>query len=182
MKWLWCLMLFPALAWGMGNKPQKPVVTLPGKPGLMIRDDHLRANPDPTAASLASLKKGDGLRILKGEGGWTQVYAEGRTGWVRILSVKSESGASADLGSLADVTAERDPGKVVAVAGARGLDEIQLKSARFNADEIAMLNQYQATAQEAREHARQAGLTPGRLDYLAAPSSRDSSPLSIMEP
>lgn len=170
------LALVPVLALGMGTPPQKPAATAPGTPGVMLRDDVLRAEPRATAASVLALGKGSKVRVLAGDGGWTQVYAAGKTGWVRILSLKSDLAATPDLGALVEVGGRQaDSGRVVAVAGARGLDEIQLKSAQYNADELAILDAFAASRADAEHFARTAGLAGRAMPYLPKPETPASS-------
>lgn len=176
MKAWFLLLLLPSLAPAMGTPPQKPAAAAPGNPGVMLRDDVLKASPSLAADAVAKLGQGDKVRILAGNGGWTQVYAAGKAGWVRILSVKSEFSATPDLGALVEAgNRPHDPGKVVAVAGARGLDEVELKSARFNPDELALLDAHIASRAEAEQFAQVAGLVRRELPYLPSPESRASS-------
>ena len=173
---LYFLMLLPALALAMGTPPQKTTTAAPGAPGVMLRDDALRASPSATAASVAQLGRGAQVRVLAGDGGWTQVYAAGKTGWVRILSVKSDLASTPDLGALVEVGKRApDAGRVVAVAGARGLDEIQLKSAQYRADELVILDAFAASRADAEAFARVAGLVSRDLPYLPKPENSASS-------
>jgi hypothetical protein len=166
----------PVLALAMGTPPQKPAATAPGTPGVMLRDDVLMAEPRATAASVLALGKGSKVRVLAGDGGWTQVYAAGKTGWVRILSLKSDIAATPDLGALAEVGGRQaDSGRVVAVAGARGLDEVQLKSARFSADELTLLDAFAASRVDAEHFAWTAGLAGCEISYLPEPETPASS-------
>ncbi len=175
-RWVLPLLLFPGLVLAMGNAPRKPVAQMPGNPAVMLRDDALRAAPQVAAERLASLGKGQEVRALTSEGGWTQVYATGLTGWVRILSVKSLTATQADLGALAEVgQAPRDPGRVVAVAGARGLDEEDLKSAHYAPEQLLVLDTYRVSAADARQFAQVAGLVRRDISYLPGPDGRHSS-------
>jgi hypothetical protein len=173
--WLF-LLSWPGLVLAMATPPQKPLAAAPGNPGIMLRDDALKAAPSAAADSVAKLGKGAKVRVLASDGGWTQVYAVGKTGWVRILSVKSDTAAMPDLGGLAEAGSRpRDPGKVVAVAGARGLDEVELKAARFNPDELVLLDTYAASSAEAGQFAQLAGLVRRELPYLDKPESHATS-------
>lgn len=171
------LLLLPGLTLAMGTPPQKPTaVATPGTPGVMLRNDALRASPGTAAASVVQLNRGDKVRVLTSDGGWTQVHASGKTGWVRILSVKSETATASDLGVLVE-TGKRpaDAGKVVAVAGARGLDEVALKAARFDAEELARMDTYVADRADAEQFAQRAGLASRKIAYLPDPDHRATS-------
>lgn len=169
------LLLLPTLALAMGTPPQKPAATAPGAPGVMLRDDVLRAQPSAAAASVVKLGKGAQVRVLAGDGGWTQVYAAGKTGWVRILSVKSDIAATPDLRAVVEVGQRpADAGRVVAVAGARGLDEVELQSARYSPDELILLDTYAVSRADAERFARVAGLERRDLPFLANPDGAAS--------
>jgi hypothetical protein len=141
-------------------------------PGVMIKDDELKATASTAAASVGRVAKGATVEILARQGGWTRVSSGGKTGWVRILAVKSSApaaGAGDVLGLVQAGTSKRDPGKVVAVAGLRGLNEEELRLARFNPDELLLLDRYASNRMDAERHARDAGLRPASVEYLPDP-------------
>lgn len=151
--------------------------------GTMIRDDQLRAAASATAAVMAQVPRGAAVEVLARQGGWTQIRVSGRTGWVRMLSVRTTETAQRDVGGeLAGVigmgTRQADPGRVVSVAGVRGLSEQDLKAARFNAQELELLDRYAVSRNAAQSFAREGGLAARSIDYLPAPaqSDRQSSP------
>ncbi len=164
--WVWAAWAVPALA----------------ASGVMLRDEVLRGAASATAPEVGSVARGASVEVLGRQGGWTQVRAAGRSGWVRVLSVRSDAPAStAGLAGLVEAgTTRRDPGQVVAVAGLRGLTEEQLKTARFNAAELARLNQYAVTRADAEQFARAAALQRQEVGYIARPggdgAARDAGP------
>lgn len=153
--------------------------------GTMLRDDQLRATAAATAPVIAQVPRGANVEVLGRQGGWTQIRVGGRTGWVRMLSVRSSETVQRDVGrELAGVigmgTRQADPSRVVAVAGVRGLTltEQQLKEARFNAQELERLERYAVSRKEAQAFAREGGLVARAVDYIPAPAQarRQSSP------
>lgn len=142
--------------------------------GTLIKDDDLRSSPSASASRIASVDKGSAVEVLGRQGGWTQIRAEGRTGWVRILSVRTSvtTGSPADLAAL---TSRRD-GQVVAVAGLRGLNEEELRTARFSAGELMQLDRYQVDQAEARSFARAANLVSRQVAYLPEPKTESAAP------
>jgi hypothetical protein len=155
--WLWLLAL-PAWA----------------APGVMLRDDNLRSAPAATAAAVGTVAKGQAVEVLGRQGGWSRVQAQGKTGWVRLLSVRGGAVAQTDVGGeLAGVLAlgatRRDPGKVVAVAGVRGLSEEELKQAHYDARQLERLEGYAVSLAEANRFAAEAGLSRREVAYLPAP-------------
>lgn len=162
-------LLAPGGVMGMGSAPQKGATTSTvGMASVMLRDDDLRAAPDAGAAVLARLAKGSAVRVLAGDGGWTQVSANGRVGWVRILSVRDGGSAvsARDVGALAG---RREPGEIVAVAGVRGLDEVALSQAEFDAEALLRLDTYAVGRDEAERFAHEAGLRARTVEHLPAP-------------
>lgn len=176
------------LACAMGTPPQQTAKTESqpaGNLSVMLKDDDLRAQPDATAPTLGRLAKGSSVRILASQGGWTRVTADGRTGWVRVLSVRSASQSGADLTGLVKAgTAAPDSGKVVAVAGVRGLDEESLKSAAFNPAQIQLLDSYALGRAEAEQFAQAAGLRALAVPYLdrVAPESIQGAASNSIDP
>ena len=124
--------------------------------GNMIKNDDLRASAASGSAVLGQASKGATVEVLERQGGWTQIKHAGKTGWVRILSVRlaTESGTNV-IGGLAQMGGSRpDSRRVVAVAGLRGLNEEELRGARFNATELARLKQYVSSRADAEQFAR----------------------------
>lgn len=147
--------------------------------GTMIKDEDLRQSASSSAASMGRVSKGASVEVLTRQGGWTQVNHAGVKGWVRILSVKSSvdsSGGNA-LGVLQMGTAKRDPSRVVAVAGLRGLNEEELRGAHFNANELLRLDQFISSRMDAEQFARSAGLHHLDVAYIELPKrQRESTP------
>ena len=149
--------------------------------GTMIKNDALRQSASASAASVGQVSKGASVEILARQGGWTQIRHAGATGWVRILSVKtSAGGAGGDaLGLIGMGTSQHDPSRVVAVAGLRGLNEEELRAARFNANELLRLDQYISSRSDAEQFARSAGLRRLEVAYIKLPKrEQESTPSS----
>lgn len=145
--------------------------------GVMLKDDDLRNAASAGAASVGRVDKGARVEVLGRQGGWTQVSAGGRKGWVRILSVRAESGADAGAGlaGLLEAGSRRgDSSRVVATAGLRGLNEEELRSARFDAKELMSLDRYQVDRAAAEHYARAVGLRSQDVGYLPAPQREQS--------
>jgi hypothetical protein len=146
-------------------------------PGAMIKDEDLRASASNGAAVLGKALKGATVDVIGRQGGWTQVSHAGVTGWVRILSVKSsvESSGAGFGGILQMGTARRDPSRVVAVAGVRGLNEEELRGAHFNAGELAKLQQYGSSRADAEKFAANAGLRSQKVAYIKSAKKESES-------
>lgn len=156
------LLSFAALAWS-------------AETGIAARDLDLRADPRNDAKIVGKLQKDGRFELLKYEKFWAQVSAGNRQGWVMsfYLSMGAEPAANPSPGrvvaeSLGLVT-RRQGGQATAVLGIRGIDEEQLKAARFNAEELKKLESFLVTRPTATVFAREIPLGPVKVDYLRAP-------------
>ena len=151
-------------------------------PGTMLRDEKLYSQPSSTSAVAGSAAKGTSVNILTKQGGWLRVTAGKTTGWIRLLSVRAGEGGLGGAG-LGDVvgaaTTKSDPSRVVAVAGLRGLNDEDLKQAKFNAEELARLEATGVTPTQARSFASQSGLA--MVNVPALPEPKPAQPSSQWE-
>lgn len=144
-------------------------------PGVALKDENMLAKPSATAAAVGKMTKGMAVDISAKQGGWLQVKAGAAQGWVRLLSVRAGSGGAGSnglagvAGVAGAVTQKSDSSRVVAVAGVRGLNEEQLKGAKFNADELARLEAYTVNASQAQAFADKSGLKAVKVKALPKP-------------
>lgn len=147
-------------------------------PGTVLRNDTLYSQPSAASTAAGKVSKGASVDILARQGGWLRVTSGKSTGWIRLLSVRAGAGGLGGAG-LGDVvgaaTTRSDPSRVVAVAGLRGLNDEDLKQAKFNGEELSRLNAWQATPAQARSFAAQAGLKTASVAALPAPEAAQSS-------
>jgi len=180
-RWVWALLTLSGIACSgaalaMGTPPQKPGKSLPDATSnaVMLKADDVRAEPNPAASVLVRADKGARVLLLGNQGGWSKIGLAGNTGWVRILSVSADAGANiglSDLGALG----KKPQGKVVGVAGVRGLDEDMLKLASYNEAEIVLLQGYAVSRQQAQAFAQAAGLQARAMAYLPSASAAKES-------
>ena len=161
---------FSAMSQAMGTPPQKTARTVAesNANAVMLKADVLRATPNAESAELSRIEKGARVRLLVSQGGWSQITVINKTGWVRVLSVSSEARDAVDLSDLGAL-GKKPQGRVVAVAGTRGLDEENLKAASYSEAEIALLHGYLMGRTEAEQFAESAGLRARDMPYLATP-------------
>jgi len=147
-------------------------------PGTVLLNEKLYSQPSSGASVAATVNKGTSVNIVAKKGGWLQVTAGRSTGWIRLLSVRAGSGGSGGAG-FGDVvgaaTTRSDPSRVVAVAGLRGLSDVDLKQAKFNADELNRMDAWQMSSSETSSFARKAGLVAVKVPGLPAPQPAQSS-------
>lgn len=146
-----------------------------GEAGTMLKPDELKAAPFRDAKTVGKLASGDKLDILKQQSGWYQVKSAKASGWVRMLSVRRgamrKGSAVSGLAGLASGRA--GTGKVVASTGVRGLNEEDLKSAKFDEAETKKMEAHAVSKDAARKFASQAQLKSVKLDYLPKPQGGD---------
>lgn len=154
--------------YGLALVSAASLAAAPAVSGMMIKDDTLRAQPSASAPAAGQAVKGAEVEVLGRQAGWTRIKAGNATGWVRLLSVRTNApgGNVADIGAMLD---KRESGKVVAVAGLRGLSEEELKGARFDARELAMLDRFKADRQTAQQYAQLHGLHMRSMEHLPKP-------------
>ncbi len=147
-------------------------------PGTVLRAEKLYSQPASTSKVTASVAKGTSVDILAKQGGWLRVKAGKSTGWIRLLSVRAGAGGLGGTG-VGDVvgaaTTRSDPSRVVAVAGLRGLNDEDLKQAKFNGEELARMEGQSVTAAQARSFAAQSGLSVAKVPDLPKPKAAQPS-------
>jgi hypothetical protein len=89
-----------------------------------------------------------------------------------MLSVrkgKAARGGSDASGLLGLASGRAGTGKVVATTGIRGLNEEELKAAKFDGKELERAESYATSKQAAAKFAAQGKLAARKFDYLPAP-------------
>lgn len=139
-------------------------------PGMLVRAESLRDKPFADAKVIAPAAAGAKVSIVTRSGGWYQITAGGKTGWVRMLSVRrSTSTTGTSVAGIAGVASGRTgTGAVVTTTGVRGLGDGELAAAPFNEAQIAQAEKYRVARKDADAFAKQGGLTA-----IAAPSLPD---------
>ncbi|MDO8812501.1 MAG: SH3 domain-containing protein [Gallionella sp.] len=140
--------------------------------GTALKSDDLKAEPFRDAKTVMTLATGDKVDILNKDGGWLQVKSAKGKGWVRMLSIRksdARKGSGNASGLLALSSGRAGTGKVVATTGIRGLDEEELKAAKFNEAELKRAESYASSKPEAAKFAASGKLVARPFDYLPAP-------------
>ena len=140
--------------------------------GNVIRADEIRVEPFRDAKTIATLSVGDKVQIVKKNGGWLQIESSKGKGWVHMLNVRKGGArkSTESIGGLLGMASGRSgTGKVVATTGIRGLDEVELQSAKFNETELNLVESYAISRAEAQSFAVQGKLVAHKFDYLPSP-------------
>ena len=139
--------------------------------GTALKADAIKKEPFSDAQTIATLAAGDKVNIFKKDGGWLNVKSAKGNGWVRMLSIRrgdSQKEKSLAAGVMGLASGRAGTGKVVATTGIRGLDEEDLKTAKFDAGELKLDESFATTRAEAQKFANQGKLMPLSFDYLPA--------------
>jgi len=151
-----------------------PVSAAAQEIGTALKPDEIKAEPFQDARTMARIAKGDRVEVITRQGGWLQVKAGSRTGWVRLLSVRrgqaAQTSVAQEVGGVAGVaTGRTGTGKVVSTTGVRGLDAEELKAAKFDEKQIAKAESLAVSADDGRRFAAQAGLAAQTVKPLPDP-------------
>lgn len=141
------------------------------EPVTLERDSVLRAEPRTDAAAVGNLAKGASGDAVARQGAWVQVKSGALVGWLYSFNVRfgAVAGAADSAGGgsvLGRLFGPRQRVNVTATIGIRGLDEEDLKQARFDGGQIQVLDGFAATADQSAAHATDAGLAASRIDYF----------------
>lgn len=141
--------------------------------GYAVRQTEVKKEPFTDARTVGTLEERAQLKVLSRQGGWVQVESGALSGWVRMLSIRTNSGQASvvsGLKSLFNVARSGSSGTTV-TTGVRGLDKEQIQNAKPNPEELRKLAALAVTKADAERWA--AGSPPLKnqaVEYLPAPS------------
>lgn len=131
---------------------------LAGLPAV-VRKDSVSAfsKADFSAAKVATLHRGDHVRVAAQDGLWYQLALEdGATGFVRVNEIRIAEGNATNSADTMHVllTGKSGRGRVTETAGVRGLGQSELRSAGFDGAELEKMESYRASPRAAASYAR----------------------------
>lgn len=132
--------------------------------GSALKNDTLRKEAFADAKTNGNLVRGEQVEILKKQGAWLEIKTKKSTGWVRLLSVKRGVSSSSNnaAGVLSLASGRAGTGQVVSTTGVRGLSEQELKAAKFNEDEIKLMESYTVSKEDGLKFAQ-----AGKLEAIS---------------
>lgn len=139
------------------------------EPVTLERESVLRSEPRIESAAVATLPNGSTGDALARQGAWVQIRSGSATGWLYSFNVRFGAAAGSGDGAgsvLGRVFGPRQRVSVTSTIGIRGLDEEDLKQARFDESQVQLLDGYAATREQAESHAGAAGLGAAQIEYL----------------
>lgn len=144
-----------------------------GDPAYAVRDTDLKAKPFSDAETLTGIAANTKVEVLQRKSSWTQVKVAGKTGWVKMLSLRlgdasgQKKRGDSGLAALFNVASTGNSGSTV-TTGVRGLSEEQLKNTTANPQELEAAQAYAVSKAEAKRFAQAGKLSARNLDYLPA--------------
>jgi len=138
--------------------------------GMVIRAGDIKAQPFIDAASAASVTASQPVTIVDRKGGWVQIEAAGKTGWIRMLNVRlaganGNGSANGDLLSSAALLRTGSSGKTV-TTGIKGMGEEDIHGATVNFAELDELSTLAVDQAAATASAQKKGLKESQVEYL----------------
>ncbi|MCI4566857.1 M48 family metalloprotease [Lysobacter sp. CFH 32150] len=143
------LLLGAAAATMAGNAGLSAVVQ---KPSVEVH-----SQPDFAAPTVVTLNRNAPVQIAAQQGLWYKLALPGGgVGYVRVNDVRVAHSTAAASGDTARVlfTGKAGKGRITETAGVRGIDESDLRSAAFDAGQLAKMEMYRATPKAAAAQAR----------------------------
>jgi len=146
--------------------------------GTVTKEDVIRAEPAPTSAAVGHVKPGATVSVLDRNGFWRRIEGPAGVGWLKMSSVRVDSGASAGAGLAALATGRGATGNIVTTSGTRGISAEDLTEAVPDTDELQRLEARGVTPEQARAFAEEAGLTGRTVGYVM-PAAGGRSPSGV---
>lgn len=134
---------------------------------------NLRAGPKGDAGVVATIPKNTRFEVIGEQASWAQISTGAQQGWVLFFYLIPEPTAKPEAAnevksSFGLLTGRQGTGQVTAVLGVRGLDEAQLKAAKFNAEELKRLESLLGSKQAAEGFAKEGKLAQRDIAFLPA--------------
>ena len=149
-----------------------PSAVLGAEAGTALKPVEIKTEPYRDARVVGSVAKGDKVEILNRQGGWYQVKSTKSSGWVRMLAIRRGEARkrSVDTDQILELASGRaGKGTVVSTTGIRGLNEEELKKAKYNGAELEKLESFTTGGEALRQFAGTGKLVARKVDYLAQP-------------
>jgi len=154
------------------------------KLGVISRDANLYDKPFRDSTVIAELPTATAITILKRQGGWYQIKATEKQGWVRLTRVRlnrknnnqpesdneTESGVGALLTGL--TTGRGKSSQDTTATAVKGLGEEELRNAEPDEDALNSLDSFAVDSSESGD----SGLQTRSVDYLPTENKKVTAP------
>jgi len=152
--------------------------------GVVFIDIKLMDTPSHNGETITTLAADSVITIEQRQGSWTKVATTEYTGWVptltiRIKSVVTREDFKAAAVEVSDKIEDETNTQVVATMGIRGLDEEELKQAKFNKKQLALLESYYANKKQLTAFSQAGELKPKDIAYIG--EEQNSHTVEVIE-
>ena len=134
--------------------------------GTITRDDVLRAGPVATATPVGKIAQGASVDVIDRNGFWRRVSGPAGQVWLKLSSVRVNSGTTAGAGLAALATGRGATGNVVTTSGTRGISADDLTGATPDTAELQTVEALAVTPEQARAFAGEGHLVARRVEYV----------------
>ncbi|MCC7096341.1 MAG: M48 family metalloprotease [Thermomonas sp.] len=127
-----------------------------GSPATVVKPKvDVHATASFSAPTVTTLNNRASVNVIGQEGLWFKLaLADGQTGYVRVNEIRIAYGRNDSGGSAAALFSGRSGGgRTAETASVRGLDESKLKAANFDAEQLALMESYRVSIDEANSAA-----------------------------
>lgn len=141
-----------------------------GDQARITRDTELHADFQSDSATLAELPADMHVEVLQRHGAWSQVKAQGKTGWVRMtmLDMNVGGGGSGGTLNLASATG-RKSGSVTETNAVRGFGDA-IQNASPNPEALSRMQAQAVSPAQGQSFAKKAGARQSQVAYLNKPA------------
>jgi uncharacterized protein YgiM (DUF1202 family) len=153
-------------------------LTASAETAVTTRNTELQAKAQSDAATLATLPANTSVEVVGRQGGWSQVKASGKDGWIRLLHLKfnssgaaSGSGSSDPLAGLNNLLSSgRTSNSATTTQGIKGLTAEKVKDANPDPAEFKKMQGYAVSKSVAQSFSHKNKLASAKVEYLANPA------------
>jgi len=167
MRLRWTLLILTLFA--------SPAAAAPPESAVVIRAGDLMAQPFIDAAKVGPVTAEQPVTIIERRGGWVNVQANGKSGWLRTLNLRLATGSSNVTRSSSkgsSLLRTGSSGRTV-TTGVKGLDEDSIRNASIDRAQLATLDGLAVPQNDARDAAARKKLVETKQDYLKPGKVKD---------
>lgn len=150
------------------------VPALAGQTAFTVRPTALKDRHYSDAKTLLTLPQDARVEIIGRHGSWNHVKTGGRTGWVKMLSLRLGSAFTgynnSDNGFRTLFNVAANGGNAATTTGVRGLSEAKLLHPHPAPQQLQQMHRLQVGAAEAERFAKHGKLVTQQMGYLPTPA------------
>lgn len=141
--------------------------------GTVINSTELKSEPFIDAPAVGQIAATTAVSIVKNQGAWSRIKADGKEGWVRLLNIRlGKPEAPTDIKSVGSNIVKiggvvrTGTTKTAATTGVKGLSTEDIRKSRPNPTELRRLDAFKAKPDEIEKFAQSRNLVRQQLPEL----------------